>query len=154
MNFVEIVQVATQIITAGTAVTIAWLAYKNYLKAPEQESEPESEIAPDSEPETLKEAVVFKTSKQTTRLVVSSRGLECHLKDVRVGRGGHQWTISPMEVRNILAHGNYYVNPGYKANSGTFSIGKKRNWLYSKHLFPEPEYLHGLITQLLKNFNS
>jgi len=153
VTFVEFIQVTTQIITAGTAVIIAVLSYKTYLKPLEQESESEVEKAPENEPEQIKEAIVFKTSNQTTKLIITTNGLECHLIDAREGRGGHQWTITPTETRNILTRANFHINPGFKVNTGTFTIGKRRNWLYSKRLYPEPEYLHGVIKQLLENIN-
>jgi hypothetical protein len=42
------------------------------------------------------------------------------------------------------------VNPTYRASSGLFAIGRRKNWLYLKKLFPEPEYLHGTLTDLLE----
>jgi len=157
MDFTDWTQVTTAIVTtiaavvvAITSVVMAALAYKTYLKGPEQEPEPEKEIAAADQPEELTEALVFKTSKQETKLLVTPKGLECHLDDKREGKGGHQWTISKVEAQQILDLNVFYVNPGYKANTGTFSIGKRKNWLYSKNLYPEPEYLHGVLGQLLK----
>lgn len=151
MNTVDCVQVVTQITTTVTAVVMAYFAWKAYLKPLEQESEPENATEDNEEYEHLKEVVVFKTSKQETTLKLTAQGIECHLKDIREGRGGHKWTISNGEARQILEYGYYYVNPGYKAATGTFTLGKRKNWLYSKKLFPEPEYLHGVLKQLLES---
>ena len=144
------VSVVTQVVTAGTAVVMAILGYRTYLQAPEQEPEPEGPEAEASEV-SLTHEPVFVTSKQETTLVVSDQGLECHLKDVKTGESRHQWTLNPTQCADVLASGTYSVNPGYKSRTGTFSIGPRRNWLYSKKLFPEPEYLHGVLKQLLQS---
>ena len=92
MNFVTWVQVITQIVTALTAVVMAYLAYNTYLRAPEQEAEPEPDTASDgSADEELSEVLVFKTSKQKTWLSVTEPGLACRIDDSREGRGGPQW---------------------------------------------------------------
>jgi len=85
-----------------------------------------------------------------TILRITSLGIECHLEDKRAGRGGHQWTIGPGEAARILKTRDYSVNPTYRASSGLFAIGRRKNWLYLKKLFPEPEYLHGTLTDLLE----
>lgn len=154
MCFSDWVQVITQIVTAGTAVVMAFLAYRTYLKTPEQEPEAEKPSIEKTTDDKLTELLVFRTSKQKTRLKATSQGLECHLDDVRAGKGGHQWTLSREEAARILSTGSFSVNPGYKATVGTFNIGPRRNWLYSKNLFPEPDYLHGAIKQLLKSVSS
>jgi hypothetical protein len=126
MNTIEFVQVSTQIITALTAVVMAYFAYQTYLKAPEQESESEPECASDEDaPDSDIEILVFKTSKQKTWLSLSPQGLECRIDDVRTGKGGHQWTLSRTAVEEILLSKSYHVNSGYKVNSGTFTLGPK-----------------------------
>lgn len=148
-NLVDWVSVVTQVVTAGTAVIMAVLGYRTYLQAPEQEPEPDAPSADEAEV-SLTHEQVFLTSKQETTLVVSDRGLECHLKDLKTGESRHQWTLSPTQCAQVLANGTYAVNPGYKSRTGTFSVGPRRNWLYSKKLFPEPEYLNGVLKQLLQ----
>ena len=154
MTFVDWVQVVTQIVIAATAVIMAYLAWRTYLRTPMQEPEPEKEVIEGVIEEKLVELLVFKTSKQKTKLKATSQGLECHLEDKREGKGGHQWTLSKHAVQNILSSGGYSVNPGVKATVGTFNIGPKRNWLYSKALFPDPDYLRNEIKQLLENVKS
>ena len=151
MNIADWVAVFTSSITAITAVVMAVLAYRTYLKAPVQEAEPETAQTNKAVEPIMREQLVFETSKQQTKLKITEMGLECHLEDSRPDHGGHQWTISKEEARQILKTSNFFINPGYKANTGIFSIGTRRNWLYSKKLFPEPEYLHGTIKDLLKN---
>lgn len=154
MDITAWIQALTQVIVAATAVIMAVLAYKTYLRAPEQEEEPESaEDRSFDEQQLLKELVVFRTLKQTTRLRVTDGGLECHLDDIRPGRGGRQWTLSKGQVAEILRDGRISVNPGYRAATGVFRIGHRTNWLYSKKLFPESEYLLSSLRELLKNVN-
>lgn len=144
----------TQIVTAVTAVVMAVLAYRTYLRAPEQE-EAEPENASDNEAEdSLREILVFRTSKQKTWLAVTDQGLSCRIDDTRPGKGGPQWVLSKTEAKAILDSEAYHVNPGYKARTGTFTIGSRRNWLYTKSLFPEPDYLETVVKKLLENASS
>ena len=53
MDLTDWVQVITQIVTTVIAVVMGVFAYKTYLKGPEQESEPEKEIATTDQPEQL-----------------------------------------------------------------------------------------------------
>lgn len=134
----------------GIAAFVAYLGYKEFLRTPQQtDAREDVAVADDIAMEAEPRVEVFKTSNQTTALRVTDRGLECHLDDNREGRGGHQWTIAPTEAQRILESGAYSVNPSYRVRTGRFNIGAKRNWLYSKALFPEPDYLHGTLKDLL-----
>lgn len=142
-----------QVIMAVTTVIMAWLAYKTYLKSPDQEDEPEDASFKsdfENEPKLLRQ-VVFVTSKQETTLKVTSQGLECHIKDIRPNRGGLQWVIRPNEAKIALQNSSFYVNSGFRSQTGRFNIGVRRNWLYSKKLFPEPDYLKSVLKELLSN---
>ena len=155
MNLDGWVQVITQIVTTVTAVVMAVLAYVNYLRPPEQATKEESDKAVDeAADEELSQVLVFKTSKQQTWFTATDQGIECRIDDTRPGRGGLQWVIPKRQAREILKMGTFFVNPGYKARTGTFTLGPKRNWLYSKSLFPEPEYLRGVLRQLLEGASS
>jgi hypothetical protein len=133
------------------AALVAWQGYKEFLQTPRQKSEPdEASLANEPVDDQEMSEEVFQTSKQTTRLRVTDRGLECHLDDQREGRGGHQWTISPRQAKGILEVGNFSVNPGYRSQTGRFNVGSRRNWLYSKALFPEPDILRGTLKVLLE----
>ena len=136
---------------AGTAIAgvTAWLAYRQYLRAPVQEDDPEDASDAKAEP-SVTEVIVFKTSKQTTRLKADKGEIQCHLDDTREGRGGPQWTLSRAELTTIIKEDLIVVRPGYKARTGVFDIGRKKNWLYSKKLFPEPAFLHGALTELVR----
>lgn len=155
MPFTEWVQVVTQIITASTAVILAVLGYKTYLKPPEQASQKEPDDAfVDEAEDRLTSILVFKTSKQETWLTITDKGLNCRIDDTRVGRGGSQWTLEKSQATQILNSNLFHVNSGYKVKTGTFTLGPKRNWLYSKVLFPEADYLHSVLKQLLANVSS
>jgi len=133
---IEIVQVTTQILGILIAAIMAYLAWRTYLKKPQQESEPS--IAEDKEAKVgpIRELVVFDTSKQQTTLLATSQGIECYLENKKQSQKEKQWTLSKNDCMGVLKRKNYNVNPGYKANTGLFSIGHRTNWLYSKKLFP------------------
>jgi len=145
------VQVSTQIITAASAAFGACVAYQTLLRTPIQEPEPEEAAVTEAEvaiPTTVK---VFETSEQTTLLQVTDKGLECYLQDKRPGKqSARQWTLTKSEVKEILSKRDYRVYPGYKLRSGVFRIGPRRNWLYSKKLYPEPDLLELEIERLLQ----
>jgi hypothetical protein len=152
MDFADTVQVITQIVTAVTAVVMAFFAYRTYLSAPDQESETDPESATDVEAaEELTEILVFKTANQKTFLALTNQGIECRIEDVRAGKGGPQWIISRANAAAILESRAYQVNPGYKVKTGMFSIGSRKNWLYTKSLFPDPDYLQSVLKKLLEN---
>lgn len=148
--FVDLVQVSTQIISAIIACFMGYFAWKTFLKIPAQVSEPEESEDVEADIGSLRSVVVFNTKKQTTTLKVSEDGLECYLKNKEEGEERLQWTISKSDASKYLERKQFNVYPGYRANSGTFSIGPKRNWLYSKKLFPEAIYLEDEIKSLLK----
>jgi len=102
MIIVEWIQVSTQIITAVTALVMAYFTCQTYLKAPEQETAFNEEVIGH-----VSEVLVFKTSKQTIWLCVSSQGLECRIDDVREGKGGPQWILPRTKVIQILLSNSY-----------------------------------------------
>ncbi len=152
MDFLQWIQAGTQVITAITAVVMAYFAYHTYLKSPEQEPESEPETPNDDDAqEELSEILVFKTSNQKTFLSVVDKRVSCRIEDSREGKGGIQWSLSRSQAQSILETHAYHVNPGYKVRTGTFTLGPRRNWLYTKSLFPEPDYLESVLKKLLQN---
>jgi hypothetical protein len=149
--FVDVVNVVLQIATTIIAGFGAWVAYQTLISTPVQESEPENAEISEKEVKAPSEVRVFKTSKQSTWLKVTDKGLECHLEDNRKGKGGHQWTLSKQQSKEILSVRDYRIYPGYKLYSGVFSIGPRKNWLYSKKLYPEPSLLELELERLLKD---
>lgn len=156
MHLGDWIGAGSDLVVAITAVVTAVLAYREYLRPPQQESSDveaphdEFDVEAPLEAARLTEAVVFDTSKQTTTLRVTQRGLECHLANKASGNARHQWTIGATEAATTLRQGEIRVDPGARANSGRFSIGRRRNWLYSKKLFPDPDYLRGTLNELLR----
>lgn len=150
-SFVEVVQVITQIVTMLITCFGAWVAYKTLIRTPVQEPEPQEVSVSEEEIQATTKVKVFETTKQTTWLKVTERGLECHLDERRQGKkGGHQWTLTKGQVKAILSNRDFRVYPSYKLHSGLFSVGPRRNWLYSKRLFPEPELLEIELKRLLE----
>lgn len=150
--FSEIVDVVSKIATTLIAGLGAWVAYQTLLRTPHQEAEPEEAEVLEKDITVPSAVVVFKTSNQTTRLKVTESGLECYLEDSRKGkRSGHQWTLTKEQAKIILSSHDYRIYPGYKLYSGVFSIGPRKNWLYSKKLYPEPSLLELQLENLLTN---
>lgn len=126
----------------------AYYAYQQYLLPPSQEAEPDRPNDQDAQAEQF-ELVVFETSKQQTLLKATQRGLECWLLNKRTSEDKHQWSIGRAEIARIVETDDVVVSSGYKAQTGLFKLGERRNWLYSKKLFPEPDYLHGALFEVL-----
>lgn len=150
--FIDIVNVGSQIATTLIAGFGAWVAYQALLRTPVQEAEPEEPEIP--EPETIapKSVKVFETLNQKTWLKVTGAGLECHLEDTRPNRrNGLQWRFTREQAGEILNARDFRVYPGYRLYSGVFVIGPRRNWLYSKRLYPEPSLLESEIERLLRD---
>jgi len=153
--FVESVQVVTQIATMGIAGFGVWIAYQTLVRTSVQEPEVEEGKAEAIAIEVPSKLKVFETKNQTTVLKSTEKGLECHLEDRRSGkRSGHQWTLTKDQIGSILSSNDIRVYPGYKIGSGVFSIGPRRNWLYSKKLFPSPELLEFELKRLLENVST
>ncbi|MEP2990105.1 MAG: hypothetical protein ABJN65_14080 [Parasphingorhabdus sp.] len=154
---------------SGAAVWTAWRAYDEYLRPidkDEQGSSQELEHPTGNETDqdlkigtktssshdglSEEEIRVFKTQKQETFLTAGADGLVCRLVNKENGTDNRQWRISPSEARRILESDSIAVNPGPRNKSGRFTVGPRRNWLYSKKLFPEAGYLKGTLEYLLK----
>ena len=138
----EWVQMLTQIATTVTAIMVARYAYLQYLKTEKQKPQQKAEIERDPaiEKSNVKKIfsvklVVFQTRKQKTSLIADENGLSCFLEDPNLDNSGIQWSIEPDEANEILQNNQIVVHAGYKPNTGTFNIGRRKNWLYSKKLF-------------------
>ena len=149
----DLVDVISKIAQTGIAAFAAWLAWRTFLKDEDQDTTAVSDVEqPSGDVEEIK---LFNTSKQTTWLKSTARGIECHVDERREGKsGGLKWTLSPVQVKEILATGDIHVNPSFKIRTGLLSIGKHTNWLYSKNLHPEPAQLHHDVIKLMKSENA
>jgi len=141
------IEAFSQLLTAFTAVIMAILAYKTYLKTPEQKPE----LNTHSDTNTI---TVFQTSRQKTQLKITPSGLECHLIDNKTGQDNHEWTINYKEAQQILEENDIYIDYRYKLNSGAFNIGDHRRWLYSKNIYMTPEELNRELIGLLKKIKA
>ncbi len=90
------------------------------------------------------QVLIFSTAKQRTWLVASTRSLFCVLDDERTRTSGRivQW-VQPIESIDVV-HAREY-----KPTAGLLQVGKRKDWLYSTALFPEPSFLEGRIKDLL-----
>lgn len=81
--------------------------------------------------------LLFKTSKQQTWLVATSKRLYCLLDDARTGELKLVWSMSKsslVDENDSLV--KFSTRQEYKANTGLIDFGPKhKNWLYSKALF-------------------
>jgi hypothetical protein len=164
----QIIGNTTAIVVAIATVVGVVITYRQYKKEPEEESTPEEPMPEPDPPAQLaepplpplpinppppnlgsewpSEIVVFDTKKQTTTLRRTIRGLECYLQDKRTGApAAHQWTLGPKQLRQALLPGQITVDPNHKPTIGKFKMGTRREWLYSKRLFPDPEHFEKIL---------
>jgi len=145
-------------VAAIAAVYGVWKANDKFLsKELDEERHPLDPIAPEeiAEGQKPKQYVVFSTSSQTTSLLLTGSGLECHLQGA-IGKrtDGLQWRLEEDELSKILKEKDFSATSGYRARTGHFSIGRHKNWLYSKKLYPSSEYLESDIQEILKRVTS
>ena len=150
IKITDIVSSVSAAIAAVTGVVMAWLAYKGFLKAPEQEEVEDERSSEENVHSPAKNLTVFKTSKQTTILRIVEDQLECEIIDTREGKGGVQWVLPQDVCQRIVSQKLVRANPNYKARTGLVTIGPKKNWLYSKALYWDPEVLENDIYSLLE----
>lgn len=147
-----------EVIAVAVTGFSAWVGYKQLQKRPEQK--PATEDIPlqnDLNPNEIKylsSLIVFESDNQRTTLRANKDSLESHLFDARPNKESSiQWRIPANEVRQIFQEKDFDVNPGYKIKTGTFRIGERRNLLYSKLLFPEPNLFKQKLSALLSSFD-
>lgn len=118
------------------ACWVGWYGYKKYLSEEHIEA-------------TDERIEIFSTSKQTTELRATDAGLECHIHDIRQGRGGHQWTLSKDQAEAVEV-----TKPATEKNAGRVSIGPRHGWLYSHKLWPTPQKLEKAIEALVARIDA
>ncbi len=94
--------------------------------------------------------LIFKTSKQHTWLVLSSKRLYCILDDIRKPKPHINWSIS----NSKLISGNdiilELIARDKSENTGLIDIGQDhKNWLFSKSLFASIDIVSS-INNLIK----
>jgi hypothetical protein len=89
--------------------------------------------------------IIYKTQTQQTWLVVTNKQIFCLLDDeeTRNNKQTIMWHMPIKEAKKKISAREY------KNNSGLFDIGERKNWLYSRRLFPNPEILEQKIIELL-----
>ena len=128
--FVGVAAVATAM-QALAALAMAYLAYRKFIK--------EEYAVP-----TESRLQVFSTAKQTTELRASREGLECFLYDSRKGRGGTQWVLPAASATPVV------VSPTSRTKGcGVFAVGPRKNWLYSKKVYGNPQTLKSEIERII-----
>lgn len=132
---------------APVAVISAALAYIQWKIQRDNEvgyKEPQaSDVAVPAVGFRPQELVIFETTKQTTILKATEKGLECHLDDLRPGRSGRKWRLAPDQVKDIIEkpESQIVITPDYREYTGLVTIGPRKNWLYSRRLFETPDEL-------------
>ncbi len=118
------------------ACWVGWYGYRKYLS--------------DENIEASDERIeIFSTAKQSTELRVSDRGLECHIHDIRDGRGGHQWTLTKDQATPVQV-----TTDATSSKSGKVRIGPRHGWLYSHKLWPDPKVLEQRINELIDSIGA
>ena len=118
-------------IQAAVAIFVAWYGYKKYIS--DETTNPSDD-----------RIQIFATTKQTTELRVTDKGLECHIFDIRPGRGGHQWILTKAQLTNIKV-----TSIASASKAGRVSIGVRTGWLYSYKLWQNPIELENAIKELI-----
>ena len=149
IKITDIVSAGSALIAAITSVVMAVLAYRTYLKEPQETADVDEDKGQGSDSQIIDRLLIFKTSKQKTKLVIEAGELVCYLDDTREGRGGLQWRLSSEQARGIFAGKGVHANPNYRPRTGLVTIGPKRNWLYSKSLFPDHRILEEAVLSML-----
>lgn len=132
-------EILSALSTFGQFLIACWVGWYGYRKFLSDEN-----IEPSDE-----RIEIFSTAKQSTELRVTDKGLECHIHDVRSGRGGHQWTLEKEQAEPINV-----TAPASAAKAGRISIGPRKGWLYSHKLWPEPKRLELAIENLVRQIES
>ena len=97
--------------------------------------------------EVIQDALlIFQTTKQQTWLISSNFHLYCLLDDEQTRKKGNmmQWRMRHGEALAFIE-----AQP-YKEKTGLLHIGNRRNWLYSKALFPSMEGIEIAVKQLIE----
>ncbi len=84
--------------------------------------------------------LLFRTRKQRTWLIATTKWLFCVLDDEETRRSKRliQWRLALDEANPIVARAS-------RAETGSVDIGPRKRWLYSYSLFPEPNMVEDEI---------
>jgi hypothetical protein len=93
---------------------------------------------------------VINNGSQRAYLHVSDDGLKYVLIDFDNPRNNVKWRISPKKARYILKNNEVSVSPKWREGLGLFSIGDRRDWVYSHGLFSDSNALRNTIVRMLE----
>lgn len=94
--------------------------------------------------EPFSSLLVYSTSKQSTWLVATNHHIYCVLDGDKTRDSGRllQWRLPLDKSFHISAYER-------NARTGLFTLGPKKNWLYSRKLFTNPEQLETAVRSLI-----
>jgi len=89
--------------------------------------------------------LIFQTKRQHTWLITTNKNIFCVLDDENSQMSGKliQWKLSLNEATPIFVK-------AHKRTVGLVSIGSKRNWLYSRRLYPSESELEQEIKHMVE----
>lgn len=105
-----------------------------------------SESALTHHDETVRETfLLFRTERQRTWLVTTSRSLYCILDDENTRADGRliQWRLPLSAAQPIRAR-------EHKPGAGLLDVGPRKRWLYSTSLHPQPQELERSVASLIR----
>lgn len=98
--------------------------------------------------------LIFQTSSQQTWLVATNRALYCVLDDLNKDSTAVQWATSSAELHRVGDHLAGVSAQDKNDRVGLLSIGKHKNWLYSKKLFARDNVVNRLSRMVLSRMDS
>ena len=93
----------------------------------------------------------FATQLQRTWLVATSERLYCFLDDVRKPKPLLQWVLEKETLSNPSGLNIVVLPESRSPEAGLLNIEDKKNWLYSKELYPKETELEHKVRTLISN---
>lgn len=97
-----------------------------------------------SDEKVVQTLLLFETRTQHTWLIATNKQLFCVLDDEKT-----RYNNRMIQWRMPLDHAAPVVAVAHRQRSGKVNIGDKRNWLYSRKLFPTPGMLEERIAKMV-----
>lgn len=100
--------------------------------------------SPDEQPKSV--LLIFSTPHQRTWLVATNQNLYCVLDGEKTRDTGRllQWRLPMSQELAVSAREK-------NRRTGLLNIGPRKNWLYSRALYPTPESLENAVTELISD---
>lgn len=100
---------------------------------------------PDRSGSAIDRLVVFGANNQTTELRANAEGIEFWVE----GENDRRWKLSVEELKHILEAGEIKVYSSDRPGWGTFDLGQRKGWYYSKKLFSTADELEQALRNLI-----